>query len=52
MKIKAHTFQHSLTGVQIFIFHKNSRNEAESKFKPLVLNYDDWVYVGVKTVLI
>jgi hypothetical protein len=48
---KAHTFQHNTTGVQIFIFHVNSEQQARSKMASTVIHTPDWIYLGEKTVL-
>lgn len=48
MNNKAHVFQHPYTGVQIFVYHKNSKDLAYSEFSSLVFDADIWVYLGEK----
>lgn len=45
----AHVFQHKFTGVQIFVYHRATKEIAKTEFVHLVLNPDDWIYIGVKT---
>lgn len=50
--ITAHSFQEKFTGVQIFVFHCKDEIQAKSKFSTLVVNSDNWIYLGEKQVLI
>lgn len=45
---KAHVFQHKYTGVQIFVYHSIDEFDAESKLVGLVINTDNWQYIGEK----
>lgn len=38
---KAYVFQHKFTGVQLFVYHTKSIEEAETKFKSAVVNFND-----------
>lgn len=48
--IEVHTFQEQYTGVQIIVFHCNSKEEAQSKFTELVINSSNWIYAGIKQI--
>lgn len=45
---EAHVFQHSYTGVQIFVYHCISENTARAEFMNIVVDYRDWNYLGKK----
>lgn len=47
---KAHVFQHNTTGVQIFVWHCSTEEQAKSKFTSVVINSKDWEFLGYKTV--
>lgn len=49
--MEAHVFQEKYTGVQMFVFHCVDSASAKSKFNGVVINSDNWVYLGTKTVL-
>lgn len=46
---KAYVFQHDTTGVQIFVYHAKSEDDARSKFNPTVIDPKRWVYIGLKS---
>lgn len=48
--IEAHTFQEQYTGIQIFVFHAKSKEDAQRKFAHLVLDSSNWLYCGIKQV--
>jgi len=45
---KAHVFQHNTTGVQIFVYHCSDEYSAKLKFFKIVINHEDWLYLGEK----
>lgn len=45
---QAHVFQHTTTGVQIFIYHQVSIGDARQEFRKIVTNVEDWVFLGKK----
>lgn len=46
---KAHVFQEKYTGVQIFVYHCKDEIDAKLEFQNLVINHNNWIYLGVKT---
>jgi len=46
---EAHVFQHSTTGVQIFVYHCIAENDARAQFMNIVIDYRNWIYLGKKT---
>ena len=50
--IKAHVFQHKYTGAQMFIFHKNSQEQAQIVLNESVPNAEDFIYLTIKEVLV
>lgn len=46
----AYVFQHRYTGVQIFVYHCISKDDARYQFKSIVINTEDWIYLGRRTV--
>lgn len=49
--MEAHVFQEKYTGVQMFVFHCVDSTQAKSKFAKVVIDSDNWVYLGTKTVI-
>ncbi len=47
----AYVFQHRYTGVQIFVFHAIDEISAKKKFYKDVVEHNNWIYLGIKTVL-
>lgn len=45
---EAHVFQEKYTGVQIFVYHCMNEFEARVKFYPIVIDEDNWQYIGKK----
>lgn len=45
---KAYVFQHNTTGVQIFVYHCNSKEQAYSQFSYIVIDPHAWIYLGKK----
>lgn len=43
---KAYVFQEKFTGVQIYIYHKNSVDKAFEQLKIVTINSDNWIYIG------
>lgn len=41
----AHRFQHKYTGVQILVWHQNSKEEARKKFCSKVIEDRHWIYL-------
>ena len=48
MMNEAHVFQHQFTGLQIFVYHKKSRDHAYGELYNIVVNPKDWIYLGKK----
>lgn len=48
---KAHVFQHKYTGIQIFVYYQDSKTDAKLEFFRLVVNHEDWVYLGMKIAI-
>lgn len=49
--MEAHVFQENYTGVQMFVFHCVDSVQAKSKFASVVINSNNWTYLGKKTVI-
>lgn len=45
---EAHVFQHKFTGLQMFVYHKSSVEQAKSELSFIGLNTDDWEFLGMK----
>ena len=45
---KAYVFQDCYAGVQIFVYHCNSLTLAKLKLSEVVVNSDNWIYLGQK----
>lgn len=48
MHNQAHVFQHKTSGVQIFVYHQVSIGDARQKFRKIVNNVEDWVFLCKK----
>ena len=48
---EAHVFQHSYTGVQIFVYDCNDPIEARSKLASLVVSSRLWIYLCKKVAI-
>ena len=45
--MKAHKFQEKYTGCQMFIWHCESESQARNKFTGVVVNPDNWIFLGI-----
>ncbi len=48
---EAHVFQHKTTGVQIFVYRKNSIEEANKELVGLVFYPENWIYLCKKVAI-
>lgn len=46
----AHRFQEQYTGIQIYVWHCNTKEIAIEKFRALVINPDNWIVLGTITI--
>ena len=44
----AYVFQHNTTGVQIFVYHCKSKEQAKAQFYFTVIDPPAWIYLGKK----
>ena len=44
----AYVFQHNTTGVQIFVYHCKSKEQARARFSFTVIDPPAWIYLGEK----
>ena len=49
--ISAYVFQNKFSGVQIFVYHSANEIQAKQKFYEDVIEIEDWVYIGKKSVI-
>lgn len=49
--MEAHVFQEKYTGLQMFVYHCVDSDIAKSILASIVINSDNWVYLGKKTVI-
>ena len=50
--IQAHVFQHKFTGIEVFIYHCNSKQRAQEMLNTSVYNSKDFIYLSIKEVLV
>lgn len=48
---EAYVFQHKYTGLQLFVYHKHSKEHAYDELEDFVLDSEDWVYLGKKVAI-
>lgn len=46
----AYIFQEVYSGVQIAVYHVHTEQEAKIKFQSIVIEPDNWVYLGIKSI--
>lgn len=46
----AHRFQEQYTGIQIYVWHCVSESDAKQAFRSLVINSDNWIFLGTITI--
>ena len=43
-------FQERYTEVQIYVWHCETETKAKEKFRTLVVNPDNWIFLGTTTI--